>query len=321
MTTRTPWTPNQLRVIRELLEWDDELMPLQGPTHVRDGLRDDLTAELEELTRGAAALFADHDESLSINKFDLARVHKCEGLYVATDEFQWTVKKARGRVVHRGIQKSLAGRFRQMPPLELARETVESMIAGSEDSDFGDYLSKLDSSSMGELLTESGSLLAAFASDWPPIRPSMHPRIEPTMQAWLHGGLVAIKGRFDLALGPPGRGPVVIVDFKTGAKAPEHRDEMRYYALLETLRNGVPPIRVATYYLDGGWEPPEEVNEGVLRSAVRRTGVGVDQIARLWWREHAPVLSPGWHCRYCPLKQDCAVGSRWLHENVGRFEP
>jgi hypothetical protein len=125
------WTPNQLRVIRELLEWDEQsLIPLQGTTPSRDGLRDDLVAELEQLTRPAAASFAAHDQQLSISKFDLTSVHKCEGLYVAPDDFEWTVNRARGRVVHRAIQKSLAGRFKEMPPLELALEAVEAM-AGS----------------------------------------------------------------------------------------------------------------------------------------------------------------------------------------------
>lgn len=316
------WTPNQLRVIRELLQWDEQLLtPLQGPTPVRDGLREDLHAELEERTMSAATSFAAHDQRLFVNKFDLTSVHKCEGLYVAPDEFEWTVNKARGKVVHRAIQKSLAGRFKEMTPLELAQESVESMAASQEDRSFGDYLNSLDPPTMGELLSETGAMLAAFGSDWPPIRPSMHPRIEPPMQAWLHDGRITLKGKFDLALGPPGRGPVVITDFKTGDRYPEHREEVRYYALLETLKTGVPPVRLASYYLDGGWDSPEEVNEDVLRSAVRRTAAGVNLIAELWWREREPALSPGWHCRYCPAKPDCPEGPRWLVENQDPREP
>jgi hypothetical protein len=117
------------------------------------------------------------------------------------------------------------------------------------------------------------------------------------------------------------RGPVVITDLKTGIDYPEHREEVRYYALLETLKTGVPPIRVASYYLDGGWFQPEDVNEDVLRSAVRRTADAVNLIAQLWWREREPALSPGWHCRYCPAEPDCAEGSRWLDENQGRLQP
>jgi hypothetical protein len=218
-------------------------------------------------------------------------------------------------VVHRAIQKSLAGRFREMPPLELAQETVESMMESPDDRQFREYLSGLDPPAKGELLSEAGAMLAAFSSDWPPILPSMQPRIEPPVHARLHEGRIKLKATYDLALGPAGRGPVVITDFKSGVEYPEHREELRYYALLETLRNGVPPIRVASYYLDGGWFQAEDVNEDVLRSAVRRAAEGVNLIAQLWWRDRAPVLSPGWHCRYCPSEPDCADGARWLSEN------
>jgi hypothetical protein len=316
-----PWTPNQLRVIRELLEWDDHLNPTRGPTPTRDGLREDLLDELEELTRPAADLFVEHSQRLFVNKFEITSVHKCEGLYVAPSEFQWTVPKARGKVVHRAIQKSWAGRFKEMPPLELAHEAIESMAASSDDDQsFSDFLTELDAPRMAELLSESGAMLAAFSSDWPPIRPTMQPRIEPSMHARIHDGRITLKGKFDLALGPPGRGPVVITDFKTGIDYPEHREDLRYYALLETFKTGVPPIRVASYYLDGGWFLPEDVNEDVLRVAIRRTGDAINTMAELWWGEREPDLSPGWHCQYCPAEPDCSIGSGWVRENKSRSE-
>ena len=313
-----PWTPNQARIIGELLEWDDQLNPTLGPTQVRDGLADDLLAQLEERTRPAAELFALHDQTLTVTKFDLTSVHKCEGLYAAPDDFEWTVAKARGKIVHRAIQKSWAGRFKDMPPLELAHEAVESMAAGTDNPGFSDFLNGLDPSATGELLSETGSMLTAFAADWPPVRPNMMPRIEPSVHARLHDGRITLKGKYDLALGPPGRGPVVIVDLKSGIEYPEHREEVRYYALLETLRNRVPPVRVASYYLDGGWFRPERVEEGVLEAAVRRTSDAVNLIAEIWWREREPALSPGWHCRYCPAEPDCGVGSDWLDEHDDR---
>lgn len=135
------------------------------------------------------------------------------------------------------------------------------------------------------------------------------------MQARLHDGRVTLKGKYDLALGPPGRGPVVIIDLKTGMDRPEHREEVRYYALLETLKTGVPPIRVASYYLDGSWFQPEDVSEDVLGAAVRRTGDAINLIAELWWAVRDPELSPGWHCSYCPAEPDCALGSVWLDEH------
>jgi hypothetical protein len=311
------WTPNQHRVIHDLLEWDDELRPLRAPVPP-GGLREDLIHELEKLTARTATAFAQNDQRLTVNKFDLTSVHKCEGLYVAPDEFEWTVANARGKVVHRAIQKSLSGRFKEMPPLELAQETVEALEASSDDRSFAEFLANLDPATLAELLSETSAMLTAFFSDWPPIRPWMQPRVEPAMHAKLHGGRIMLKGRFDLALGPPGRGPVVITDLKTGIDYPEHREELRYYALLETLKTGVPPIRVASYYLDGSWFQPEDVNKDVLRSAVRRTGDAINIIGELWWRQREPQLSPGWHCRYCPSQPDCLTGQDWLTQNQGQ---
>jgi hypothetical protein len=92
------------------------------------------------------------------------------------------------------------------------------------------------------------------------------------------------------ALGRPGVSPpqVGIVDFKSGAERQEHRDDARFYALLECLRNGVPPFRIASYYLDSGEPRPEDVNEGVLE-------------APPGGRSMAPSVSPG--LRRCPLQR------------------
>ena len=49
---------------------------------------------------------------------------------------------------------------------------------------------------------------------------------------------------------------MLIVDLKTGLRYQGHADDLRFYALVETLRIGVPPFRVATFYLDTArWEP------------------------------------------------------------------
>ena len=61
----------------------------------------------------------------------------------------------------------------------------------------------------------------------------------------------------------------VIVDFKSGGHSPVHRDDLRFYALIETLVHDVPPRRLVTYYLDDAECEVEEVTIGVLRAALR----------------------------------------------------
>ena len=60
----------------------------------------------------------------------------------------------------------------------------------------------------------------------------------------------------DLLLNPPD--PLVatrvLVDLKSGRAWPDHPEDMRLYALLYTLRYGVPPYRVATLFL-GSTQP------------------------------------------------------------------
>ena len=55
------------------------------------------------------------------------------------------------------------------------------------------------------------------------------------MRAELCGGRVVLSGKADLTLGQPegtGAGKVII-DLKTGGFAPVHREDLRFYALLE----------------------------------------------------------------------------------------
>ena len=49
----------------------------------------------------------------------------------------------------------------------------------------------------------------------------------------------------------------------------------------------------------------EDVTEGLLRSALRRTLDGVHAIIELTIEGRAPVLRPGKHCRWCPLRDEC----------------
>ena len=71
---------------------------------------------------------------------------------------------------------------------------------------------------------------------------------------------------------PPGK---VLLDLKTGGFGPAHRDDLRFYALVETLRLGVPPRLLATYYLDAARLQQEAVTEELLRSPRHPYTVGL----------------------------------------------
>jgi hypothetical protein len=311
----THWNPNQRRVIRELLGWDDDLRRVYSPPPLPRGLADRLREELEERLASVAEKFG--DRPLVVWKGDLTNVLKCEGLFVAPSEFEWSSANVRGKVVHRAIQISVAGRGASMPPMELVGHAIEAYERG--DDALASYLQETSPAELAEVVSSSSAAVTAFASDWPPLKPVMIPRIESRTKVPLCGGKIVLTGRYDLALGRPGRGSIII-DLKTGDERPEHPEEMRYYALLETLRHREPPYRVATYYLDGSWfRQPQDVDEGVLESAVRRTAAGVNRIAELWEGEREPALTPGNYCHYCPARAECAEGLRWLKRGRNRF--
>ena len=73
----------------------------------------------------------------------------------------------------------------------------------------------------------------------------------------------------------------VIIDLKTGRVTQRHREDLRFYALVETLVRDVPPRKLATFYLDSAQPIVEDVTEGVLRTALRRTLDGIHRLIQL----------------------------------------
>jgi hypothetical protein len=138
--------------------------------------------------------------------------------------------------------------------------------------------------------------------------------LESPLRAELGGGRVVLSGRVDLILGRT-EGHVAgkaFVDFKTGGSHASHTDDLRFYALLEVLRLGVPPFRVGSYYLDQGALVTEDVTEGLLEAAAHRVADGVVKLADLRSKARPPRHRPGPGCRWCPLREGCDEGRRHL---------
>jgi hypothetical protein len=169
--------------------------------------------------------------------------------------------------------------------------------------------------------TELAELRAA-ASDWvikfedtfPRPRRAWRPRVESPLALELCDGRIVLRGKVDLALGRAEgtRANVLIIDFKTGRMRQSHLDGLRFYALIETVRVGVPPFRLAAFGLDSGTWLAEDVDEGVLDATVRRVVDGVTKIAAVAQRDgpngadRPPRLTPGPACRWCPAAPSCA---------------
>ena len=261
---------------------------------------------------------------LWVSKHHLAVLHTCEGRYLAglDEPFEWRVPIAVGTIVHRAIE---LGVFWDGPttPRLLVDEAMESYTSSTDS--IGDWLYGLEEAARAELRGRAVELLSAFEETFPPLQAKWRPVCEARLRTDLHDGDVRLSGKVDLTLGQA-HGDVagkVLIDFKTGSVLPHHLDDLRFYALLETLARGTPPRLLATAYLDSGRLRTEAVTPELLAAAVRRTTDGLAAIVALRAGGDEPTLSPGVHCRWCPARDRCPAGEAWLAEtsDPDRYDP
>ncbi|MEX1100867.1 MAG: PD-(D/E)XK nuclease family protein [Actinomycetota bacterium] len=306
------WHPNRLRVVRDLLGWDESLRPRSPAPSNEPDLADRVRAELEERLWPLARRHAQSGRNLYASKHRIAAVLRCEGSWVAPDEFTWSIPVARGRLVHKAIEMTLTARRGELPPMELVDIALTSLK--SKDDGLSDYLNQCDPGSESELVADSSNLLTTFLNDFPPINARMTPRIECSVRVDLCDGTITLAGKYDLALGRPGQDPVSIVDLKSGDEHQEHMEDLRFYALLELLKTGVPPVMIGSYYLNSSTPRSQPVDEGTIESASRRTVDAISRMAQLEFGERDADLSPGSYCSFCSALPECKQGQDWLEE-------
>jgi hypothetical protein len=291
-------TPTQQRVMAELFE-------LGGDRPAFDaGLGPELLGLLEA---GVAPFVADvqPEGPLWVSKRVLGQVHTCEGWLAAerAAPFEWTAPAARGTVAHKAVELSVTLRDRPAP-LDLVDLAIERVIAS--DTSIGPWLLDADPAVLAQVRGDAADWVVKFDDTFPPLRRAWRPRLESPLTVQLCGGRVVLRGKVDLALGRAEgtTARVLVVDFKTGRPYAGFADDLRFYALLEAIRVGVPPFRLATFSLDSGTWAAEDVDEDVLASAARRT---VDAIAKLVALDdgRAPELRAGPACHWCPAGATC----------------
>jgi len=293
-----PLTPAQEQVL-ELLRATDRPRPEVDPS-----LRVELRRRLESALAPAAALLT---APAFVSKAALARVLACEAHHVAeaAAPFEWTIATARGTVAHKAVQLTI-GRVDHRPPLAVVDDALER-LANDPGERIAGFLLGLDEGDRAELRTDVHGFLATFLELWPPLRPAWRPQTESPRRIELCGGMIVLSGRVDLTLGAP-RGTVagrLVVDLKSGRRQRTHADDLRFYALLDTLRVGVPPFALVGYYLDEGEFTVEEVVEDTLEVALRRTVDGATRLAQLAAGLRSAAVTPGPTCRWCRLRDTC----------------
>ncbi|MET0729532.1 MAG: PD-(D/E)XK nuclease family protein [Acidimicrobiales bacterium] len=281
-------------------------------------LRDELRVELEERLAPLAGRVPD-GESLWVSKHLLSSVHGCERLFLAreAEEFAWTPANARGVVSHKAIELSMGWRGDPAPGL-LVDEALARLIAGNDRISL--YLGALGEGERAELHGEAVERVSMFQECFPDLDPRWRPVPESRLRADLCQDRIVLSGKVDLTVGRAEgmRAGKVLIDLKTGGFSPTHVDDLRFYALIETLRIGVPPRLLASYYLDGARLLDETVSEPLLRTALERVVGGVAAAVALTRDRREPTLRPGAPCRWCPKQESCEIGTRWLADRDDR---
>jgi len=301
-TDGTAPTPTQLRVVAELFD-REATRPTFGPDLGRE-----LRGMLEE---GLGPIVADvqPEDPVWVSKRVLGQVHTCEGWFVAEQEapFAWSAAAARGTVAHKAVELSVTLRSRPAP-LDLVDIAIERLI--ESDKSLGSWLLDADPAELAQVRGDAADWVVKFDDTFPPLQRAWRPRLESALTVELCGGRVVLRGKVDLALGRAEgtTARVLIVDFKTGRAQPVYAEDLRFYALLETIRVGVPPYRLATFALDSGTWVAEDVDHDVLRSAALRT---VDAVAKLVeiGDGRPATLRAGLACRWCPAAAACPASA------------
>ncbi|MDQ4098223.1 MAG: PD-(D/E)XK nuclease family protein, partial [Actinomycetota bacterium] len=296
-------TAAQQRVVSELMARD------QPRPSFPSSLGDDLRANLEAALAPLAGALAD---PVWVSKTALAQVHACESNYLAEQDWQgWNSATAQGEVTHRAIQLSvtLDG---DTTPLELVDHALTD-LAGDDARSLSSFLRQLSPPARGELRARASNAVATFLECWPPLPASWWPRTELPVRTDLCDGRIVLSGKIDLSLGHAvgAEARCLFVDLKTGGHYPAHLDDLRFYALIQAVRIGVPPFRVASYYLDSASFAAEDVTAETLGIAVRRTVDGVRKMIEVRTGDRSPTITPCPRCRYCRIRAECEGARDW----------
>jgi hypothetical protein len=273
----------------------------------------DLRQRIVDRIEGAAREL-ELPDPLWLGKEALNQLSRCEGRFAARlagedPPFEHSLTTAAGVLVHKAIEVDVGARD-DLDPHAIAVTAADRLTEREER--FSDFWRERSRPEQDELLMDVVRKVTLFQGSFPPLRElrrEMAPVTELPLKAQLLGGDLTLSGKVDLVLGlpdrlEPGRATRLAVDLKSGGAWPEYAEDMRFYALLMTLRFGVPPYRVASLFLDSGEWQAEEVGEETLFHAADRV-VAAARSAGGLLAGREPLLTPGSWCGWCPRAFTC----------------
>jgi hypothetical protein len=246
---------------------------------------------------------------LVVTKDRLTRVLAREAHQVATEfgESQPTIAMACGAIID--------VLFRQLVTVgsigDPMAEALAALAVDDRQSRLTEWIERLPGSDRDQLQAEVDHQVGGLLRRWPALEPAWLPRTQESLRASLADGAVELSGRVDLAIGAPAEdaASVAIVEVKSGVRRSEHRADLHFYALIESLRSPSPPFVVATYYTRTGELDVDPVTEDLLTAAVRRTLTGIRMLQSLADGSE-PRRSPNSLCGSCSAWTDCSEGQQ-----------
>lgn len=301
METVPELTPTQRRLL-------DQLRREVEPLVFDETLIDDLSERARRVVADVSARLG--GERLVVSKGFLTNVLGCEARHLAPDHFAWTPSTARGFVAHKAIE--LGANWQGDPVPQVLVDEALARLA-DDASMRGDFVASLSDGDRAELRSFAVDRVTRFLQDFPPLPARAQPVFEARTR-WAPPGCIELVGKTDLVIGrPDGRiSTRLIVDFKTGWPSANHRHDLRFYALLETLARRVPPRRLVTFYLDSADADIEDVTDGVLEAALARLEGALLRHAELTVDKHPAIKRTSTSCRWCPCLSTCTEGRSHL---------
>ncbi len=277
------------------------------PSDLAQRLRD----RIEEAVRGLELA-----EPLWLGKEKLNEFARCQGKFLALlmgerPPFEHNAKTAAGVLQHAAIEVEVGSRD-GLAPHEVAQIAADRVV--EREQRFQEYWRQLGAADRDDILMEVVRRIALFQASFPPLkdlRRELAPITELRLRAELMGGELVLSGQIDLVLGLPSKAEPhkanrLAIDLKTGGAYPEYPEDMRFYALLMTLRFGVPPFRTASLFLESGeWQAEDVTEEALHHAADRVIAAARAAVALTGGRE--PELTPGHYCAWCPRAPVCPV--------------
>jgi hypothetical protein len=149
-------------------------------------------------------------------------------------------------------------------------DALDALRALGGEDDVVEHIESLAPAARAGLAATVSSHAARLRAVVPRLAPGWMPRTDDRVAIPLAGGRVVLHGVFDLLIGSrqPGVSSLCALGLSTGGPWARERRTLHYLAVLETLRSGTPPYRLALLESASGRYGVEDVREEHLRAMV-----------------------------------------------------